>query len=554
MTWTAETSRGFESDKIAALAVPYIQGRWLDLGCGARKVWPSAIGIDNGGVYGRGGADMAGDIADLSMFSDASMDAVFSSHALEDFPLDRVAYVLKEWLRVLKIGGHLVLYVPSGNLYPHIGEEGANPAHQWEPMPGDIEGILKAIVLPGHPGARSSIMGPFSEPEYGLELIESEERSDTNEYSLFVVVRKTAAHGGLRNWTENLWQRNPGGKKRALVVRFGAIGDQIQTSSILPGLKKQGYHITYCTTPRGQQVVRHDPHVDDWWIQETDFVPNEQLGPYFESVLTRFDLFVNLCESIEGTLLALPNRVQHTYPYETRRRLMGTVNYLERMHDIAGVPHIWAPKFYPTIEELMWAGKWLEQNTNGMPVLVWAITGSSAHKIYPFIHIVLRWLLEQSPCHVVLTGDNGISKGLQEGIIKCLVEDGADVSRVHAMAGEWTVRESLTLAKQADCVVGPETGLLNAVAMEPMPKVLYLSHSSRENLTRDWVNTQTLAPPAGSVSCFPCHQLHADWTYCHQDAETKAAACATAIKPEVVFEAVAMAFGAVKTRVAEAAD
>lgn len=530
MTWSAETSRGFESAKIASLAVPYLQGRWLDLGCGQQKCWPSAIGMDNGEVFGRGGADLAGDISDLSMFADACMDAVFSSHALEDFPREQVPAVLREWARVLKIGGHLVLYVPSGNLYPHIGEEGANPAHQWEPMPGDIEGILKDMV-----------------GDFGWELVESEERSGTNEYSLFIVARKI-----LGGWTEDVWQRNPGGKKRALVVRFGAIGDQLQTSSILPGLKAQDYHITYCTTPKGQQVVRHDPHVDEWWIQETDFVPNEQLGPYFESVMTRFDLFVNLCESIEGSLLALPNRVQHTYPYETRRRIMGTVNYLERMHDIAGVPHVWAPKFYPTTEELLRARKWREQNAGAAPILVWAITGSSAHKIYPYIHVVLRWLMEQAPCHVVLTGDGGISKGLQEGILKCLVEDGADISRIHPMAGEWTVRESLTFAVQADCVVGPETGMLNAVAMEAMPKVIYLSHSSKTNLTRDWANTQTLVPRG--VACFPCHQLHADWTYCHQDAETKAAACATAIKPEEVFEAIAVAFGAQKVRVAEAAD
>jgi hypothetical protein len=35
-------------------------------------------------------------------------------------------WVLAEWARVLKVGGYMVLYVPSGNLYPHIGEEHAN--------------------------------------------------------------------------------------------------------------------------------------------------------------------------------------------------------------------------------------------------------------------------------------------------------------------------------------------------------------------------------------------------------------------------------------------
>src|SRR4051812_36021838 len=71
----------------------------------------------------------------------------------------------------------------------------------------------------------------------------------------------------------DIWQRNPGGKKRLLIVRFGAIGDQVQTASVLPLLKEQGYHVTYMTTPEAQQVLLHNPHIDDWIIQDKDQVP-----------------------------------------------------------------------------------------------------------------------------------------------------------------------------------------------------------------------------------------------------------------------------------------
>ena len=533
MTWTVETSQGYESAKIASIAVPYLQGRLLDLGCGASKVWPSAIGMDNGGVYGKGGADIAGDIADLSMFSDASFDAVFSSHALEDFERERVPAVLAEWLRVIKVGGYLVLYVPSANLYPKIGEDHANPAHKWDIYPGDIEAVLKEWA-------------ERNDGLFGLTLHESEERAGTNEYSLFIVVRKTTTDG----WTENLWQRNPEGKKRALVCRFGAIGDQIMASSILPELRKQGYHITYNTTPHGQKAIRHDPHVDEFLIQETDFVPNLELGSYFASIAERYDLFVNLCESVEASLLAMPGRINHSYPPEVRRKLYGHVNYLERTHDLAGVPHVFHPRFYATQGELEKAREWRATACGTAPVIYWAINGSSYHKIWPYAHIVIKWLLDKTPCHIVLTADAKVGVALQEGIIEVIGEH--DTTRLHGMAGKWSIRESLTFGLISDCVVGPETGMLNGVCMEPMPKVVYLSHSSPDNLTKHWVNTTTLTAPVGSPACYPCHRLHPDWTFCNKDETAMAAACAVAIRPEVVFQAIAVAMGAMQLK--EAAD
>lgn len=521
MTWTPETSCGFESDKIAPIAVPYLQGRFLDIGCGMRKVWPSAIGIDSGHHFGRGGADIQGDGRSLSMFADRSMDAVFSSHTLEHFRRDEVPRILEEWARVLKIGGHLVLYIPSGNLYPHMGEPGANPDHKWDPMPGDVEAMLKAMK------------------SCGWELRESEERSEKDEYSLFIVARKRE-----RGWKENVWQRNPGGKKRCLVVRYGAIGDAIVASSILPGLKEQGWHVTFNCKPSTYEVLKHDPNVDEWLLQDTDFVPNHELGPYWEHIAERYDQVVNLCESVEGSLLALPGRLQHGYPEAARRKLLGTVNYAERTHEIAGVPYKLQAKFYPAAEEVAWARR-TKAKMGGL-VVAWAINGSSAHKVWPWTQVVVQWLLERTPAQVVLLADNGIGEQLQDGILECLKTAGADMSRVHGIAGKWSIREALAFCQLADCVVGPETGPLNAVCAEPVPKVIYLSHSSHTNLTRDWVNTTVLEPDTDKAPCYPCHRLHSTWQYCHQDEATNAALCAAAISPMRVFESIAVALGARK--------
>lgn len=534
MVWSPDKDFSYaEAAKIAPIVVQYMQGRALDVGPGTGKVWPQVIGIDQQMDSGRPCTDIVGKANELSLFADASMDAVFSSHCLEDFDRERVPAVLKEWARVLKIGGNLILYVPSANLYPLVGEPGANPAHRWNIYPGDIETLLKE--------ESSNDDRRF----HGWKLLLSEERGEDDEYSLLVIAQKTPFAG---KWEEDVWQRNPDGKLRALVIRYGAIGDAIVCASIFPQLTAQGYHVTVNTTPKIQDVLRNDPHIDEWMIQETDYVPNSFLGPFWEVISKRYDKVINLCESIEGSLLALPGRLNHSYPVEARRQIMGSVNYLERTHDIAGVPYDFSgSRFYPSFDDKVWAGSTAHRmrGRDGDPIIIWCVNGSSAHKVYPWTHIVVRWLLERTPARIVLYGDPDVGARLSEAIIENVGKDGGDISRILSVGDKWKLRQSLSFAQFADVVVGPETGPLNAVAMEEeVRKVIYLSHSSPQNLTKHWKNTTVLLPEAGAAPCFPCHLLHQDWTHCHKSEKTGAALCASAVSPERVFKAVAAALGA----------
>lgn len=521
--WKIDGPEGLESDKIAALVVPYTRGRGLDVGCGQRKVWPHCIGIDNGHhdqMFGHQTVcDFKSDGSDLSVFSDNSMDFVFSSHTLEHFPDDKVEAVLAEWARVIKPGGYLVLYLPSANLYPKIGEKGANPDHKWDIYPGDVERRLQLAT------------------KCGWTQLECEERGtkDDNEYSLYEVYKKR--EDGI--FEKKIWERNPQGKKRCLVIRYGAIGDQIIAASILPQLQKQGYYVTYNVSTESQDILRHDPHIDEFLLQDTNQVPNMQLGAYWKSLelSKRYDKIINLCESIEGSLLTLHGRLTNEYSHGARHNICN-VNYLERTHDIADVPHKFSPKFYPTEAEIAEAKKEIER-CGGAPIIHWALNGSSVHKVYPWVQIVAAWLIEKTPAHIYFTGDLKDGKLLQDAIILELQGSKVDTSRIHAMAGIWPIRTTLTFAQHADIVVGPETGVLNAVSMADMPKVVYLSHSSIENLTKHWKNTRSLTPEEGRCPCYPCHRLITGWEYCNKNEKTAAAQCASSITPERVFGAIA---------------
>jgi len=86
--------------------------------------------------------------------------------------------------------------------------------------------------------------------------------------------------------------------------------------------------------------------------------------------------------------------------------------------------------------------------------------------------------------------------------------------------------------------MGPETGILNSVAMMPTPKLVWLSHSSVENLTKHWVNTVALQP--SECPCYPCHQLHYNFEFCTRDdreAGGPLALCQVNIDADIAWEA-----------------
>jgi ubiquinone/menaquinone biosynthesis C-methylase UbiE len=128
---------GNEMAKCRKRVIKYCKGIGLDLGCGNFKIVSDAIGIDNHPQAL--GADIHLDLSkehSLRIFADNSMDYVFSSHLLEDF--ESTLPILREWCRVVKPGGYLILYLPHGDLYPKAGTPEANPSHKVDLYPDPL--------------------------------------------------------------------------------------------------------------------------------------------------------------------------------------------------------------------------------------------------------------------------------------------------------------------------------------------------------------------------------------------------------------------------------
>jgi len=511
MTWNIDDPQGGESLKCRWDVVPYIRGKGIDIGCGPTKVMPHVIGIDSLKDVTLFGVEMKPDLvcedATKLAIPDADLDFVFSSHLLEH--IEDTTAALREWWRVLKVGGYLVLYLPHRDLYPRIGQPGANPDHKHDFTNADIDHEMREFA--------------------SYSLLINEVRSEGTEYSFLQVYRKERA--GVMN---GIAYSAPKPAKSACVVRYaGGIGDMIQASGVLPELKRQGFHVTVMTTPRGQDLLREDPHIDDWVIQDNDQVPNHCLPDYWAVWEKKFDRFINLCESVEGTLLAIPGRSAHKWPDNLRRSMLNQ-NYGEFVARIADVPYKSEAQFYPTHEEEIDAGRYVHNLRWGKPAfaILWALAGSSLHKAYPHMDDVIANVLAAMPEAVVIfTGDE----------LCQILEAGWDGNaRVKARSGKTTIRQDLALAQRMHCVVGPETGVLNSVAFEPMAKVVMLSHSSHENLTKHWINTTALT--AQGAPCYPCHRLHYGWEYCHEDKDTGTALCQVTISPRMAFDAISQAY------------
>lgn len=297
--------------------------------------------------------------------------------------------------------------------------------------------------------------------------------------------------------------RNAKPEKTCAVLRYGGIGDHIQASSILPWLKEQGYWIDFYCVPEGYEVIRHDPHVDRFIVQDVDAVPNPDLGEFWSYTAKKYDKFINLSESVERNFLAMPFDRNHNWAHEVRHKYMNR-NYMEFVHDVAGVPMPPRIRFYPTRAESDWAFEEIEE-MRGKAIL-WVLSGSAVHKVWPYLDMAIDFIMRKNDgTHIVLVGDRSCKK-LEEGW--------ESVHRVHCRSGVWSLRETMAFARSCDLVIGPETGVLNAVSMESTPKIVTLSHSSIENLTRDWKNCTTLVPRG--TKCYPCHRIIFDWSNCNQ--------------------------------------
>lgn len=323
--------------------------------------------------------------------------------------------------------------------------------------------------------------------------------------------------------------------KNVGIMRLGAIGDLMQVTSPVAELKKQGYHVTvYAQNPAGE-VLKNNPNIDELVLTDREIVRNSELSPYWNWLKTQHKKFINLCASVEDVWLPNKDRPPFYWPANVREKYLNA-NYVKFQHELCEVPYEkLRVEFYPTTEEIAWADE-ERKKMAGKRLICYALNGSSVHKVWPYMDaLIAKTMLETKDVDYVLLGDERAQ----------ILEGGwQNEGRVHRRAGQWTIRQSITfIQRHADILIGPETGLLNAAATLPLRKIIFLSHSTIQNLTVDWKNTLSLKAPKDQLKCDNCcmHRLHMfddGFKYIARDETTGVAHCQSLITAEKVFEAI----------------
>ena len=129
-----------ETRKIKALVLPHLVGKGIDVGCQRDPITPDCVAYDKNPMPE---VTHVGDARQLP-FAAGEFDWLWSSHCLEDIA-DTVA-TLTEWLRVIRPGGTIGIYVPHPDLYKGYNADHIHAGFKAEELIEYLTGLGCEII------------------------------------------------------------------------------------------------------------------------------------------------------------------------------------------------------------------------------------------------------------------------------------------------------------------------------------------------------------------------------------------------------------------------
>lgn len=512
VVWNGQYSGG-EVRKARPRLARFCNGFGFDIGPGYERIKTEAIGIGMASPAVTWQMDL--DAPRFGeCFADGICDYIFSSHCLEHVKDYRLA--LRQWWRLVKPGGFLVLYLPHKDYYPKVGYPGANTEHQHDFDPDDILRVLREFAA--------------------FEVLANEVHGEADEYSFDLVVRKL---GGLPNQIDKTPKITD---RTCCVSRYGGWGDQMMASVLLPALKRRGFHVTYYGTDKAKDLLARNPHIDRFWLYDDVGIGMMEM---WGRLAREFDVHLNMNSKIECKLIFREGLDPEYFQPKDQRDRISAGSYIDRFIGYANEQMV-AAGFEPLeVRDEEKASVYYQNATEKYIMSMaretcrdkfligWVLNGSANHKIWPWAGKAAELILKACPKAVIYTLGDEDSKPLE-----------FHGGQVRNKAGAWTIRQAAGFLQTCDAVVTPETGLAHCVAGTDARKVVMLTHSDRENLVKYWTNTVGIEPEG--VPCFPCHQIHHTMRDCLISTEVpnKQAfpLCTASIRPDRVADEIVRAY------------
>lgn len=334
------------------------------------------------------------------------------------------------------------------------------------------------------------------------------------------------------------------------VARLGGIGDNLVAASVCRGLKKQGYNVEMITGKGNHVVFFHNPHIDKLSVKEDGDIPGgggmDDWQNWFRTRAKEFDKFAHLSHSMEGQHALFKSMTAFWWPPEFRRKICAG-SYLETAHDIAGIPYEFGPLYFTSEDEH--ARAIATKSRVGERCIGWIMSGSRLDKVWPYAPTLIARIIKEMGVPVLMFGaPNERQANMCQAVQEVVKMQNSSLKDLHAciitqqadQGGnfDWPIRRSMAQLMHCDLIVTPDTGGAWAVAFEPMPKVLLVSHASADNIGKHWTNTTILHANPERVPCWPCHRLHDGPETCNVSEDGNAAKCMADIDVETVFSAI----------------
>ena len=182
----AETSKAHKRRLKSGFYYKYIQGYGIDIGCGRIDTHDGAdpIAIDNCIHHDK---DIC-DATTMDAYPANHFDYVYASHILEH--LDNPITAIQNWIRICKVGGHVIISLPHRDLYERKKTLPSkwNADHRYFYLPDACE--------PPHTFSMKGILQAAGVFKYSMKVIDTSTNHDrpeehaNGEFSIEVIIKK----------------------------------------------------------------------------------------------------------------------------------------------------------------------------------------------------------------------------------------------------------------------------------------------------------------------------------------------------------------------------